>query len=807
MAAAGNTSDRRALLRSLLTRGRGWWHLSEAQARLWEIEVREHAPGVHDFSVAYSLRGPLNADLLEEALRAVAGRHVSLRARIVERSGTPCLEEVPLERPIMERCESGTDLSDLLRSEAGRPLDVTAGRGWRATLFRTSPDEHTLLLHFHHIFADRWSLAVLMTDLAAAYGDLHAGRPPALAPALLPVESAPVQEADLLYWKRLFAKAPEPLLLPLTRAGPMFAEYAGARLEFEIDAATTQGLKAAAAAQSTTLFAALAAGFAGFLHSHTGQKDVVLCTPMTGRHHAGSRSVIGYFNNILPMRLDLSGDVEFQTLMADVAASLREIYAAQDVPFHRIAALPEIAGRITQCLVALQNIPGLDLQLPGITSEYRDVPNGTANFDIALFAEEKQGRLRCLFDYKTALLEAAAAELLRDRLVEFLRAASERPSARLSGLPRYSVPEAQKARVTAAEAGNQPSDTPNMAEDKMIALWREIFSLSAGPLGADSDFFALGGDSLKAARLFAAIRRDFQIDLPLATLLEAPTPRQLVRRIGGSSWVAPWLSLVPIQTAGSRLPLFCVHGGAGNIISFRFVADCLPDRPVYGLQAQGLKPGDRPLETVEEMADHYLQSVRALCAHGPYLFAGHSLGAAIACEMAQRMVAAGEQVPFLGLLDHPGPQIHQSPLDWLRFHWSVVTILPPAERWMYIRRGIAWRLLLLLVKWRMRIAPVQPAKPAGRSTLDMLEHSLRALRNYHIRPYPGRLTLFRAARGSPRIHSDPTGGWEGVAAGGIDVYEVKGSHMTMLNQPFVSELGAAIAQCLDKVDARAEAAP
>src|SRR5262249_22619858 len=156
-------------------------------------------------------------------------------------------------------------------------------------------------------------------------------------------------------------------------------------------------------------------------------------------------------------------------------------------------------------------------------------------------------------------------------------------------LPHYSGSMAPKT-VATAEAPRPIYQS--MADERMIALWREVFPQAGDRLNADSDFFALGGDSMKAAKLFAIIRRESEIDLPLATLFEAPTPRQLAERIGDRDWVAPWFSLIPVQPKGSRPPLFCIHGGGGHVLSFRFIADCLQDQPVYGLQARGLRPGE-----------------------------------------------------------------------------------------------------------------------------------------------------------------------------------------------------------------------
>jgi non-ribosomal peptide synthetase component F len=196
------------------------------------------------------------------------------------------------------------------------------------------------------------------------------------------------------------------LQLPLARANGAGVSYAGGRVEAEFPRHTVEALKALAAEEATTLFSVLLAAFCALLHSHTGQEDLVIATAVAGRQQPSSRTVIGYFNDTLPLRLSLAGDPTIRHLIRSASAQTREMAAHQELPFHTIVALPELAGRrITQCLVTLQNILGLDLTLPGVISGYRDVPNGTTNFDLALFAEEKEGALRILLDYKTGVFE------------------------------------------------------------------------------------------------------------------------------------------------------------------------------------------------------------------------------------------------------------------------------------------------------------------------------------------------------------------------------------------------------------------
>jgi hypothetical protein len=309
-------------------------------------------------------------------------------------------------------------LDAALQTEAAKPIDVRAGAGWRSMLFERSAESHTLLVQFHHIFVDRWSVGVFMTDLTTAFKNISADRPP--FDSQLPQTEPSARErtaTHLAYWESRFANAAATLELPSAHRLEAFSDYAGSRIESVITAERVSALHDLAAAESTTMFPLLLAAFAATLHAHTGQEDLVVCTPLVGRDHAGTRGVIGYFNNIVPLRLDLSGNPSFRELVARATAEVREAAAHQDVPFHAIANLSELASaRIARCLFALQETPGLNLELPGLSIRYRDVPNGTANFDLALFLGEIDGRVDVSIDYKTSVLDTAAVTSLQGSL-------------------------------------------------------------------------------------------------------------------------------------------------------------------------------------------------------------------------------------------------------------------------------------------------------------------------------------------------------------------------------------------------------
>lgn len=187
-------------------------------------------------------------------------------------------------------------------------------------------------------------------------------------------------------------------------------------------------------------------------------------------------------------------------------------------------------------------------------------------------------------------------------------------------------------------------------EVALARIWSDV--LGVAEIGVHDDFFDLGGDSLLAVEVFARVARELDVELPLGALGQRPTVAGLAELLTGERTDA-WRPLVPIRVDGERTPLFCVHGGSGNVASFPLLARALPaGRPVYALQWDGLdgSPGSR---TVEDMAERYVAEVRSVQPRGPYLLAGQCIGGLVAQEMARRLRAGGDDVPLVVMWDSP----------------------------------------------------------------------------------------------------------------------------------------------------------
>jgi aspartate racemase len=345
-------------------------------------------------------------------------------------------------------------------------------------------------------------------------------------------------------------------------------------------------------------------------------------------------------------------------------------------------------------------------------------------------------------------------------------------------------------------------------ERRLAGVWERV--LDVRPLGMMDDFFDLGGHSLLAIRLFAEIEKETGYHLPVRALFEAPTIEALGRRIRAGGWSSRYAYLVPLQTEGSRPPVFWVHAAGGHVVSFQRLARHLgPEQPSYALAGDEIREAEIEAKTVEEHAARYLREVERIQPTGPYLLGGLSFGGLIALEMARTLIDRGETVAFLGLLDTRTPGIPRRLVSrdlgyYLRqraeFHFGNLSTMSAQAKLRYVvQRAVGF--------FKRRVPPgmavardtdgrIEPAWP--RRIRAGYETAIRAREKYSPRAYPGRITLFRASR-QPSGLDDPTLGWGRVAGGGVDILEVPGTHVSIMAEPALTALAAAIRGVLETI--------
>jgi acyl transferase domain-containing protein/thioesterase domain-containing protein/acyl carrier protein len=406
----------------------------------------------------------------------------------------------------------------------------------------------------------------------------------------------------------------------------------------------------------------------------------------------------------------------------------------------------------------------------------------------------------------------------------------------LSGLHRLiaqsAAPKPESISFTRPVLTSEYVAPRDEVESTLAAMWQK--TLGIDQIGMQDDFFELGGESLIAVRLLGQIKKAYGLDLPLTTFFQTPTIAQSAELLRGQIQVAATApaesrrkrsmslsSLVPIQSSGSRPPLFCVHGAGGNVMVFSTLTHYLGlEQPIYGLQAQGVDGKSKPLTRLEDMAALYIRDLKAAFPHGPYLLAGFSMGGEVAFEMAQQLRAQGDEVNLLVLFDTFNPErsvratglgtatvpVEAAPQQGkltrisrkLFGHVRRLGALSFREQVDYVRRDVQMRLdrivLHSAVGWqRLR------GETLGYSLIEkqLSETNLNAIVNYVPRVYAGRITLFRASENLDWNPVDHPMGWGPLADEGVDEIIIEGTHR-LLDEPFVAEVALHLRRVLDQ---------
>jgi aspartate racemase len=402
-------------------------------------------------------------------------------------------------------------------------------------------------------------------------------------------------------------------------------------------------------------------------------------------------------------------------------------------------------------------------------------------------------------EYATDLFHGETAERMLAQLEGLLRAAARSPGDRVQSLPfAGDALPARREAPAATPAPAPPQRAPRVMvgdalEAELVVMWQEV--LGVRPVRIQDDFFALGGHSLLAARLFDRIERRIGQRLPIAILFQAPTVEELAEVLRRKGWASSWSSLVAIQTTGARPPLFMVHAVGGNILNYGLLSRHLgPDQPFYALQSQGLDGVHEPHDTVEEAAAHYVREIRAVQPRGPYHLGGSSSGGIMAFEMAQQLVAAGEEVGLVALIDTS--------------LWYAVPVMGNVLKAASARRQALrldfhlGQLLLRRVRdWPSYLAErarakaqtlLQPEHPDAPNTLlqHVWERNHDAMARYVPRLFPGRITMLLSQDEPHRAFADPRLAWARVAAGGLVIRPIPGDHEHVLDEPIVGCVAA-----------------
>lgn len=444
--------------------------LSYGQQQLWFLEQLNAGTAAYVFTNAVHIKGPLQIAALEQAVGDIVARHEILRTQHTASEGRPTqviLPPSPLRLPVIDlrglpEDQRRTEADRLARHEARTPFDIPQQALIRVTLLIVGDRQFTLLLTLHHMVYDGWSLGIFFRELAALYA-AHAARQPLSLPEL------PIQYADyaqwqretlqgtaldgqLEYWKTKLGGALPVLNLPTDRPRPAVQRFNGAMQPLSLPDYLAGALNALSQREGCTLFMLLLAAFKVLLHRYSGQDDVIVGSPIAGRHRPEIESLIGFFVNTLALRTDLAGDPSFRELLARVRVTAMDAFAHQDVPFEvlveELRPTRDLSyNPIYQAMFALQNTPAPNNAIGDLAMTLEEVDSGTSLFDLTLSLWEVSGGLKGWFEYSTDLFDRDTMVRMGGHYRQLLESIAANPDQRISQLPMLTPAERTRVLV------------------------------------------------------------------------------------------------------------------------------------------------------------------------------------------------------------------------------------------------------------------------------------------------------------------------------------------------------------------------
>jgi amino acid adenylation domain-containing protein len=431
--------------------------LSFAQERLWFFDQLEPDSGAYNIPRALRLRGQLDKESLQQSFKRLIERHEVLRTSFIIDNGKPALsiqESAALELKQLDlqhlpEAKREEESQTIAAGEVKRPFDLKQAPLLRAVLVQLNDDDHLLLLTIHHIISDGWSIGILLSELASVYNSLVGNRS-------LGFPDLPVQYVDFASWqKRSFSDeslnrqmnywidqlsaAPVAINLPSDRPRAAMRSFRGAKHPLKFTKEISEALTALGREKRATLFMTLLAAFQTLLACVTGDEDILVGSPILGRHRSETQSLIGNFINTIVLRARFSDNPDFSEILQQVRDTAIGAFTNQDVPFEKLVEKLQPARTLShnplfQVWFVLQNPEAEQQEFTGLTTESLNIGHNFIRHDLQLTLWETADGLQGFLSYSSELFEPESISQIAKQIEALLATITAQPATRLGTL-------------------------------------------------------------------------------------------------------------------------------------------------------------------------------------------------------------------------------------------------------------------------------------------------------------------------------------------------------------------------------------
>ncbi|WP_046233883.1 condensation domain-containing protein, partial [Paenibacillus algorifonticola] len=406
---------------------RAYYPLSSAQKRLYILHQLEGAEQSYNMPEFMTLEGPLNRERFEESFRKLIARHEILRTGFEMVHGEPVQRvHAQVEFEVEYGQADEEEVEDIVRGFV-RTFDLKHPPLLRVELVELEPERHLLMVDMHHLISDGVSMGILVDE----WSRLYAGEE--LPPLRIQYKDFAVWQQHEAqrermnkqegYWLQAFEGELPVADLPTDYERPSVRSFEGAHVEFEVDSELARQLNQLASTRGSTLYMVLLSAYNVLLSKYSGQKDIIVGTPVAGRTHPDLEPLLGMFVNTLAIRNYPAGDKTFASFLEEVKETTLGAFEHQDYPFEELVERLDVkrdASRnpVFDTMFVMQNTEDREARFEALhlTPYVLDHTND-AKFDLSLFVAEDNGVITGGFQYCAKLFKPA---MIHKMLKDFL---------------------------------------------------------------------------------------------------------------------------------------------------------------------------------------------------------------------------------------------------------------------------------------------------------------------------------------------------------------------------------------------------
>jgi len=813
----------------------------------WFCQQQEWvADPVHSGSPTYNLpfhlriRGPLDFSRAKNTIAEIIGRQEMLRSTFSISAGEllwwtsdPVQPEIPKTdlRHLPEE-KALLRANEIAVEETLKPFNFSSGLLLRSHLIQIQNQDYILLLVSNHLVFDDWSVGVFYKEFTRLYRGFTESTGPMIPEIsfqysqFLDLQSRQLKGPGLTrrisFWRKQLEGAGDfhHLAKEKSRTAPLGTHH-GAWASICLPPEIAARIREFGQQNGLTLFMVLLAAFQILLHRYSGDSDIGVGTCAANRSRLEIEGLIGRFGNDLVLRTDFADNPTVRELLMRVRRTCLEGFTYQDLPFSKLveelgASRDPNRNPMFQVMFILRDAEKSELEIPGLEIERVSPPLETTKYDLSVWLDMAHG-IEVGFEYSTQLFAAQEIQFLQKSFCAILEAMVSDGDAHVGSISMQLTsgdedPFGSHSTKTEYAAPRTP------AERELCEMWRGLLKVDS--VGIRDNFFELGGGSLIAAQLCRRIERTFRKTVSLASVFEGPTVEQLAQLVSCETASDRYVKIVPLQPKGSNPPFFCVCMFVGSGPIFLPLTKYLGDgQPFLGLVPENTLMNDLPQPyALTDIAQHIVRAIRAYQPCGPYFMGGFCGDGVVAFEAARLLRDGGEEVALLALFEAQTRDMQKE------FQGKKTQLCSIGQRFSprQIRRH-----LTNLLRCGMKGAPDYLLRRLRDLNLDLTDIWWQASIDWNLKmhgklndikqvlfvaesaytpqSYSGDVVLFRCRDYRVRPDEDRCGGWQQAVTGSIQLCEINGDHLGILNEPNVKTLALMLCQCLE--EARPNAAP